>query len=236
MVTSLPLRTTAALPSGTGLPPSVGSLLLEQQRMIDPECRPLAVLGGRQQCLHVGSARRRDHLQPGRLHQHGLRTRGMLRGAGDADADQRMEHDRHLDLAAAHVGDVGRLVDDLRPGFEGEAAGADGDDRVETRHRGADAHSAKAELGDRRTQDARPELVVQRLDVLGVEQAAEARAADDDDALVFAHQVADRLDLRFAERDFGHDRARSDRIEGSTAARRGSAPLTSRGRGSRWRT
>ena len=130
----------------------------------------------------------------------------MLRGAGYADADQRMEHDRDLDLAAAHVGDVGCLVDDLRPGFEGEAAGADGDDRIEARHRRADAHAAEAKLGDRRAQDARPELVVQRLDVLGVEQAAEARATNDDDALVFAHQVADCFDLRFAEGDVRHDR------------------------------
>ena len=50
------------------------------------------------------------------------------------------------------------------------------------------------------------ELVVQRLDELGMEQAAETRAADDDDALVVAHQVADRFDLGFAERGLRHDR------------------------------
>ncbi len=137
---------------------------LEQQCMVDPECRPLAVLGGRQQPLHVRSECGRDDLQSGCLHEHGLRTSGVLRGTGYADSDQRMEHDRDFDLAAAHVGDIGRLVDDLRPGFECKAAGADGDDRVETRHCRADAHPAKAELGDRCAQDARLELVVQRLD------------------------------------------------------------------------
>ena len=190
--------------------------------MIDPEGRPLALLGGLQQPLHVGGERRCDDLQSGCLHEHGLRTRGVLCGAGEANADEGVEHDRDLDLAAAHVGDVGRLVDDLWPSLECEAAGADRDDRVEPGHRGADAHAAKAELRDRRAQDARLEFVVQRLDIFGMEQAAEARAPDDDDALVLAHQVADRLDLRLAESDFCHDCASSGQIDRIlTAARRG---------------
>ena len=187
--------------------PLDGLLLLEQERVIDPERRPLAVLDGCQQWLHVGSARRCDHLQTRCLHEHRLRTCGVLCRARDANADQRVEHDRHLDLAAAHIGDIGRLIDDLRPGFEGEATGADGDDRVQTRHRRSDAHPAKAELGDRRTQDTRSELIMQWFDLPCVEQATKSPAANDNDAFVFPHEVADRLDLRFAECGFRHNRA-----------------------------
>src|ERR1700704_6960195 len=65
----------------------------------------------------------------------------MLSRAEHADADERMEHDGDLHLAAAHVTDIGRLIDDLRPRFECEAARADGDDRVEPGNRCADSHT-----------------------------------------------------------------------------------------------
>src|SRR5262249_55210335 len=98
-------------------------------------------------------------------------------------------------------------IHDLRPGLEGEAAGADGDDRVEAADGRADRHAAEPELGDRRAQDPGIEFVEQRLHEFLMQEAAEQPAADDDDALVGAHEIADRLDLRFAEGDVSHDPA-----------------------------
>src|ERR1700704_1435953 len=137
----------------------------------------------------------------------------MLSRAEHAYADERVEHDGDLHLAAAHVADIGRLIDDLRPRFECEAARADGDDRVEPGNRGADSHAAEAEFCDRGAQNSRIEFIMQRLYEFGVEEATETRSADDDDAVIFSHEIADRLDFRLSKGDFRHDAGSSDQVE-----------------------
>ena len=63
------------------------------------------------------------------------------------------EHDGHRELAARHVAHLGRLVDHLVHGEEGEVVRHPLDDGPEARDRRAHARAREAELGDGRVAD-----------------------------------------------------------------------------------
>ena len=129
----------------------------------------------------------------------------MLRSAGNTNSAQRLKHNGHFNFPVAHVKDVRRLIDDLRPCLESKTAGADGDDRVEACDRRADGHAAESQFRDGRAQNAGIEFVEQRFHIFRVKQSAESRATDNHHVFVRAHEIANRFDLGFAEHCFGHD-------------------------------
>ncbi len=67
-----------------------------------------------------------------------------------ADADAAAQDDRHFEPAAAHVLDLGGLVDQLADGVEDEVDEHEVDDRARAGHRRAGAEADEAALGDRR--------------------------------------------------------------------------------------
>ena len=93
----------------------------------------------------------------------------MLGGDARGGAVRAAEHDRGFHLAAGHVERLRRRVDDLVDRLHGEVEGHELDDRLEARHRRADAEAGEAVLGDRRVDHAlRAELLQQALrDLVG---------------------------------------------------------------------
>src|SRR5437588_9478134 len=135
----------------------------------------------------------------------------MLRGGAAASADHRADHHRGLCLAAEHVAELGGLVEDLVEADAEEIAEHQFGDRSEAGDRGAGGGAHDRGFGDRRVDDAR--LAKFADEALGdAEDAAIGVAltlrrgatrdilADDDDARVAAHLLAERFVQRLADR------------------------------------
>ena len=100
-----------------------------------------------------------------------------------------LEHERDLDLAAAHVAQARRLVDDLVHRHQHELGHQQLDDRPVAAEGQPDRHADLGRLGDRRDADA---IAAERLD----ERVLVARGdvlAVEHDGLVAGHLLLDRL-------------------------------------------
>src|SRR5262249_47421464 len=104
------------------------------------------------------------------------------------------EHDRHVELPAAHLEDLRRVVDDLVDRDEREVERHEFDDRPEADHRRADPDAGEAHLGDRRVDDAAlAEPLQQALrDFVGA-VVVPALLAHDEHARIALHLLAHRL-------------------------------------------
>ncbi len=78
----------------------------------------------------------------------------MLRGDAGGRTVRSAEHDRAAHLSAGHVQRLRRGVDDLVYRLHGKVEGHELDDRLQPRHRRADADTGEAMFGDRRIDDA----------------------------------------------------------------------------------
>ena len=105
---------------------------------------------------------RRELKEPRRggreMGEHRVIVARMMRGRRVADADAAAEQDRHLEPAAAHVLDLGDLVDDLADGVEDEIGEHEVDHRPRAGHGRAAAEADESALADRRV--AEPDRAV----------------------------------------------------------------------------
>ncbi len=107
-----------------------------------------------QQPARVGGRGRGDDLQAGHVREPGVEALRVLGRELRAAAARRADDQRAARLAAEHVADLGRVVDDLVEGVEREVHGHDLHDRPRAGHRRADRGADEALLGDRRVAHA----------------------------------------------------------------------------------
>ena len=106
----------------------------------------------------------REHLDARDVGVPAFQAVRMLGGELAAGAGRHADDQRHGKLAARHVRDGRRIVEDLVEGEQAEIAGHDLDDRAQSGHRRADAGADEGALGKRRVADAaRAEFVEQSL-------------------------------------------------------------------------
>ena len=118
------------------------------------------------------------------------------------------EHDRDVELPAAHLEDLGGVVDDLIDRDQREVEGHELDDRPQPDHRGADADAGEPHLGDRRVDDAAlAEALEQALGDLVRAVVVADLLAHDEHVGVAVHLLAHGLVERLAIADDGHFRA-----------------------------
>ena len=113
----------------------------------------------------------------------------MLAGPAGGEPVAGLEHDRHLDLAAAHGAEARRLVEHLIHGHQHELGHVELDHGTEARERGADGDADLGGLGDRGDADA---VLAEGVDeglVLGRGHVL----AEVEDALVALHLEVDGL-------------------------------------------
>ena len=126
----------------------------------------------------------------------------VLRRELAATAGRHPDHQRHRELAARHVRQRRRAVDDLVQREQAEVAGHDLDDRAQARDRGADTGADEAVLGQRRVDDAlRPELLEQALADRVAAAVAAHVLAEQQDARIGVQRITDRLPAGLAVAD-----------------------------------
>ena len=79
----------------------------------------------------------------------------MLRGGAAPGADHRADHQRRLRLAAEHVAELGRLIEDLVEANAEEVAEHQFGDGAQTGDRSAGGGAHERAFGDRRVDDPR---------------------------------------------------------------------------------
>ena len=149
---------------------------------------------------------------PGNIPQHRLRAAGVLRRAAAAQTVKQMKHHRHAGLAAGHGISIGRFVGDLRPGFIDETAGAQVDDRTQSRHRRAGGQAAEAQLRDRRREHPLAEFLLQVLKHMAVRAQTQESPVDQMHALIGAHDLVERLEFGFVVSKFSHNGLLSEEV------------------------
>ena len=92
--------------------------------------------------------------RPGHVQEHRLQAVRVRRAELVAGALRHAHDQRHARLAAEHVVDVRRVVDDLVEREQREVDRHQLDDRAQAGHRRADAHADDRVLGDRRVAHA----------------------------------------------------------------------------------
>ncbi len=107
-----------------------------------------------QQALGVGGRGGHGDEQAGDVQEQRLQAVRVRRPQLVAGALGHAHDERHADLAAEHVVDVGRVVDDLVEREQREVDRHQLDHRPQPGHRGADAHADDRVLGDRRVAHA----------------------------------------------------------------------------------
>ena len=135
-----------------------------------------------------------------RLERLRVLRRQLQRGAVRA-----AENDRHVELAARHVEQLGGGVEHLVEREHGEVPRHELDDRAQADHRRADADAGEAELGDRRVDDAHlTEFLEQAFGDLVCALVDGDFLAHEEDAVVALHFFAQRLVQRVSIRDDWH--------------------------------
>ncbi|MGY4504782.1 hypothetical protein ACVWYH_008739 [Bradyrhizobium sp. GM24.11] len=165
---------------------AVEHLVLEEDHRIGIADR------GLEQALVVGGRERRDDLEARNVRVPGRVVLAVLGGNARSRAVRTAEHDRAAHLAAGHVERLGGGVDDLVDRLHGEVEGHELDDRLQPGHRGTNADTGKAVLGDRRVDHAPgAKFLEQSLrDLVG--------------ALIFGDLLTHHEDVRIAAHLFGH--------------------------------
>ncbi len=158
MVTSVPSRSTLALPSGA-ISPRVTEALAAVQALVLEEHRRVVVGDGRAQQAVGRAGRGRGHdAQPGQVHEPALAGGAVLGPEAAGAAADDPDRDRHGRLATGHEPVLGQLVDDGVAGRRQEVGEHDLDDRAQPDQAHPDGHVEEAVLADGRGPHAlRPE-------------------------------------------------------------------------------
>src|ERR671915_403997 len=182
--------------------------LAVERLVLDEDDRVVVADGGLQQAL--GVRRRARHRYQETRHVQVERLEAVRMGGAElvARALRHADHDRHLDLAAEHVADRRRVVDDLVHREQREVDGHDLDHRPQADHGRADAHADDGVLGDRRVAHALLAEVLEEAlrDLEGALEDPDV-FAHDEDVLVGLHLLAKRLVERLAVAHRGHQSA-----------------------------
>ena len=186
---------------------ALGHLALEpavQVLVLEVEHRVRIVQRRQQQALGVGRRGRARDLQTRHVREAGLGVLRVEGAAGEAAAARQPHHDGDADAGSVML--LGRHGHDVVPGAGHEVGELHLRDGAHAGDRGARAGADDGGLGQRRVDHARgAELLLEP--VRGLEGAA-GRAdvlPDDEDALVPAQLVAERLPDRLDVGPFGHD-------------------------------
>ena len=132
----------------------------------------------------------------------------MLGGELFAPAGRHANDDRHVEQAAGHMEDGRRVVKDLIGGEQAEVDGHDFDNGPHAVHGGADARASKAGLGQGRIDDAHGTELIEH--AFADSEAAAVTPdifADEEDTLIIAHRVAERLAHSFTVGQFPERRS-----------------------------
>ncbi len=208
-VTSLPLADDASLAERDGLE-LLGHLALHrvEEPVLEEDHRVVVVDRRPEEPAGVGRAGREHDLEPRDVHEPRLELLCVLRARRPAGAALRPDRQRHLQLPAGHVPELGRLVHDLLERERQEVLVHDLDDRAHALHRGADARADDRHLGDRGV--ANP-LGAELLDepLRDAHRAAHLGdvLAHDEHVLVGAHRGRERVTNRLPVGDLGHRQA-----------------------------
>src|SRR5215472_13451070 len=183
---------------------SVERFVLQKHHRIVPANR------GFEQALGVGRGCRNRHAQARAMQKVRLQALAVLGAQLMAPALRGTNHQRHLGLAAEHVVDFGRVVDDLIHREQAEIYGHQLDYRLESAHRGANPCAHYREFRNRSV--PHPFLAVHGQQSVGdLEGTAEVAdfLAHDKHALVAVEFLAQRDVESFAIADLCHWKVRS---------------------------
>ena len=194
--------------------------------VLDEDDRVVVADRGLQQPLGVGRGRRHGDEQAGHVEVERLPGVRVRRAELVAGALRHAHHQRHLDLAAEHVADRRRVVDDLVHRQQREVDRHELDDGAQAGHRRADAHADDRVLGDRRVAHA---LLAELLEQAGGDLEGAVEDADvlahEHDVRVALHLLAQRGVQRLAVAHDGH-RAPQSSPRWAASAGLGDASLT----------
>ena len=162
-----------------------------------------------QQALRLVGVRRQHDLQPRNVREDRIEALRVLRGGAEAGAVHGADDERGHRLAAEHVAELCRLIEDLVEADAHEVDEHQLNDRAKAGRRRARSGADKRNFGKMRVEHAlRPEFRAQALGdaerpapgvlVAGRAGAAGNVLAHDDDAAVAPHFLADRLVDRLA--------------------------------------
>ena len=173
-------------------------VLEEQHRVVVADRRA-------EQPARVVRRRRDDDLEPGHVGEEGLDALRVVQRAVDAAAVRRPDDHRHAVAVVRAVAHPGRLGHDLVERREDEVGELDLGDRPQAVDRRADRGADDHRLGQRRVDDAvvaelRPQPVGRQEDAALLADVL----AEDDDRLVAAHLVGERLADGLDERPGRH--------------------------------
>mgnify|MGYP003693714367 CR=1 FL=1 len=156
MVTSVPARFTSATPSGTRWSPSGTGPVTVASRLHSKETTGLlSRMALLRRPLASAGVEGRMIFRPGEMHPHRVRALRMLGGEANAAPGGASVGHGKIGLAAKHVADLARLIDDLIHGHEGERHHPPVHDGAEARARRAQAHARQHRFGDGREAHAR---------------------------------------------------------------------------------
>ena len=174
--------------------------------MLDEDHGVVAADRRLEESLGVGGSRRQHDGQARKMSEECLGTVRMGRAQVSGDPRVAPEHDRHRELAAAHVAHVGGIVHELVEGDVAEAVGHELDDRAQSDHRRADADPGEAVLGNRRVDDATaPELVEHSLRDFVRAVVLGDLLTHEEDSVIALHLLGHRRPKGLAIGQDGHD-------------------------------
>ncbi len=160
---------------------------------------------------------------------HRIIIAGVMRGRRMADADAAAKQDGHLEPPAAHVLDLGDLIDDLAHGIEDEIGEHEVDDRACAGHGGPAAQADESALADRCI--AEPDRAVQVIKPGRRLEVAAAYAdpfAQDEDRRVARHLLGQALERRLHVADFARSGFRAAWVKTTSMATRSGSANTNR--------
>ena len=152
--------------------------------------------GALEETLGVRRRRGQDDLQAGEMHPHRVRALRMLGGEANTAPGRASVGHGKIGLAAKHVADLARLIDDLIHGHEGERHHPPVHDGAEARARRAQAHAREHSFGDGREAHARGTELLDRV--------AREIGGEQDDPGIAPHLFGHRLFERLLKADLAH--------------------------------
>ncbi len=186
--------------------------LAVQVLVLDEDHRVVVADGRLEQTLGVCGVRRHGDQQAGHVEVECLEAVRVRRAELVAGALGHTDDQRHADLAAEHVVDVGGRVDDLVEREQGEVDRHQLDHRAQADHGRAHAHADDGVLGDRRVAHA---PLAELLEQPGRHLEGAVEDADvlahEEDGLVALHLLAQRGVQRLAVAHHCHERSSSPR-------------------------
>ena len=128
-------------------PGSARAFRAVQQLVLEDHHRVIVADGRLEDALGVVGVGDGDHFQARHADEIAFQALGVLTAAAGG-ANRRPHDQRHGDLSAGHVTELGDVVDDLVGGQQQEVAILDVGDGTHAHHRGAAGDAEEAEFGD----------------------------------------------------------------------------------------